>query len=210
MKLYIFYLNFNINMKPNNTMEDMFICYMGNALMNYSEYIKDSIKIKENKWLYAFTNNKDYAENFEKMHDMDMFIKTTKKITNSEWKLLTNQLEGCLLDNFQFMSSYGVEIDIILTHLENSIMINFEDEFERSMYEYVTMPYSWFKDKYIKALDILMYCTYHQLISSESDFYNYNFSYGITAEGIPRNQVTIKLKGDVAYYELFKYILRKD
>ena len=72
------------------------------------------------------------------------------------------------------------------------------------------VDYTALKDKYIKALDYLMYCTTRQLNGPESDYYSYEMSFGNSAEGYLQQRASVKMNAVAVVTKLFRLVLRKE
>ena len=73
------------------------------------------------------------------------------------------------------------------------------------------IPYCMFKTKYIKALDLIMYCTNNRVNSEyDNDYYSYQASFGFTAEGYAKGQVYMIPDIISLYLRIYKLLLRKE
>lgn len=167
--------------------------------------------------LYAFTDKKEFADEFESIHDMDLFVRIKKKVSQSEYNEISSELGKYKLESTKFDTHYPMSREmgvdhLLLTELEFDVLsddINFD--VEQMLFENVSVEYAIFKNNYIKALDLLLYCTYNKMIYSEdSDCYSSNFSYGVTAEGYPRFQVYLQQDILKLYVKFFALLLRKE
>lgn len=166
--------------------------------------------------LYAITDKKELANEFKLTHNMDLFVLIKRKVSPDEHKEIFSEFEKCKLDVISFNNRYPKSRDIgvdhiLLTSLEEEILDDEDFNVEQSLCEYVYVDYSAFKNKYIKALDFLLYCTYNRMMNSgDPDYYDSNFSYGITAEGYPRHQVGMMKDIFKLYVRFFALLLRKE
>lgn len=166
--------------------------------------------------LYAITDKRELADEFELTHNMDLFVRIKRKLSPDECTEIFSAFENYKLGVVSFDNKYPRSRDIgvkylLLTPLEEDILDDEDFNVEQTLCDYVDVDYSIFKEKYIRALDFLLYCTYNRLMHScDPDYYDSNFSYGITAEGYPHHQVNLKKNILKLYIRFFALLLRKD
>lgn len=189
MKAYLFYL-----VLPNESI--IRTKYGDETYENFSNVIQSINmlrKIEEDDKkiiLYALTNKKKYAEIYENLHDMNLFKKVEKKMSEDEYDLLRKENLLSVLDWREFDDNYvddeGNPYKILAPKvevLEYTDTMNFY--INDVLMEASGDEYKHYKDQYIKALDILMYCTQHtlNLDNDMTDMTSYNMSYGYSTEG---------------------------
>lgn len=171
--------------------------------------------------LYAITDDKYKAKEFEKFHDMSLFRKIVHKMSKQEYEDykksdLSKDYTHDRLELEYYPSGGYDNVSILLTSEEyNAIQDSVMSEIENMMYEYCNTNYHIFKDKYIEALDVLLYCTHHvsmysvdeDEVSSVGEAF---YGYGITVENAGGRQLTTDLNVIAAYADFFRLILRKE
>lgn len=118
---------------------------------------------KKSNSLYAYTDNKKYAKEFEKMRDMEKFDIVSEEIDQNTLNYLAKNYQGKYLKKipikiYDMKNKLWFDSDIIVT-IDESLGI--QNASTHLMYE-TLYKYCWdnpyiFKDKIIKALDILEY-----------------------------------------------------
>lgn len=218
MKVSFFYLKLSSNPEMNDNY------YTGDGeycpIIDMIEYVNKEYGFHDTDiYLYGFTEDKILADIFEQLHDPNIIIRVDKKISKSEFNTLISESSDLRISQYSTVSlSSSYKFDnkvkeyIVATELEISCI---EDEFTSSVdediMEITCVPYEQFKSKYIHALDVILYCTYNKMYSSDSDDsdqYSYNFSYGCTAEGLRGIRTRVNMLN--LYVLLFKPILRKE
>lgn len=219
MKVYLFYLTL-----PEER-EKLYDMFEENIVDNFLEVfpslslLTKRFNNENNNWtyLYALTNNSMYANIFEETHDMKLFKKIVKNIEKEEYEQLRKEN---ILSELDWRKCYDEEysikektkIDIIAPKVEFYEIHDTISYFITNMiFENTIMEYSQFKDEYIKALDFLMYCTENKIHSEDAEFYQYNYSYGCTAEGyvLPNKHASIRPHYIKVYTKLYSLLLRK-
>lgn len=157
--------------------------------------------------LYAYTDDKKYAKRFESDRDMRLFIKRSKKITNREYMQFESDTKYAKLSIYEIDGEHKV----LLPQHEIDQIEDFKWRMDIELSELAVYPYQIFTDEYVKALDIILYCTYHQWFwGKDPDYYDYNYSgYGITAEGYG-NGVYNHIDDLAVYCYIYSLVLRKD
>lgn len=208
MKVYIHYLILpeNLTDKYDSNIVDDF-----NKVKSSLNTLERFYNDKTESWYYqyAFTDNKEYSDIFEKLHDKKMFVKKIRKMTKKEYGDFRKNNLGAEL---KLRAIYGYENDsMVITKNE---LYEVEETCNMFMNEILMEAsldeYSMYKDKYIKALDYLMYCTNNRVNGEECDYYSYQASYGITPESYAPVSISIRQNTFSLYARLYALILRKD
>lgn len=215
MKVYMFYLSLPEDLSEYDECEVADWTMISPSFSRYMEYDPDT---KRYVSLYAITDDKHLADEFEFMHDMNLFVRIKRKVSSEDYEELIKEFKPFKLYSvnlkFKYPRSYDIGVDhILLTELEDSVLNDDEFGIEQSLCEYSNVDYSVFKKKYVRALDFLLYCTYNKIMYCEdmdSDYYASNFSYGITAEGFPNYQVNLNTNIFKLYARFFALLLRKE
>jgi len=217
MKVSFFYLKLTDNPDENEEYytDDGLYCPILDTITNSSKSISNGLSV----YLYGFTNDKKIADIFEKLHEPSIIFRVDKKMSSSEFILMANEMPDFRISQYDTVySKYNYSFDdictrfIVATDMEIACV---EDEFvsyiDDDIMEFTIYPYSQFKDRYIWALDALLYCTYYMMFnSSDDDSYiiQNDLSYGYTAEG--HHNINIRSDTMSMYISLFKPLLRKD
>ena len=221
MKVNIFYLSLPTKLDdyfPTSMVED-FKLVIGN-LKSLRTFYND----KTDKWvyLYGFTNKKENAKIFEDMHDMKLFTKITKNMDKDIYEQFKKDNKMAEITKYsvetnksrliQNNKNYPNDIEIVCTKNE---IYDFDESFTLYLNEELTLnsiiPYCMFKTKYIKALDLIMYCTNNRVNSEyDNDYYSYQASFGFTAEGYAKGQVYMIPDIISLYLRIYKLLLRKE
>lgn len=167
-----------------------------------------------NKWiyLYGFTDNREYADLFESIHDEKLFFRRDKKMTKDEYKEFRSENITSEIRKFNYDEVKEEDNKfIICTHGEEyEISDTFRMWMENMIMESTFIPYSQFKNKYIECLDKLMYCTFNQVNGDDPDLANDNMSYGCTVEGYVSGKSVLYSPNTIGIYiKLFSLLLRK-
>ena len=210
MKIYKYYISddhiFNNNFKPDLLFSSWEDCGFTEKAIELP-YMKMNSGIYY--YLYAITNNKELAKEFELTHNMDIFIRTINYINDAEYSKLENDYSACFIEKYSFKDKNNKSLNLITTEMETSILYNIEDGVETMLSQTAgEFSYEGFKDKYIEALDYLLYCTYNKMNSEENDYFSYNWGFGITAEGYVKNQVRYDVNIFDIYYNIFSHLLK--
>ncbi|MDE7088691.1 MAG: hypothetical protein K2O54_01080, partial [Prevotella sp.] len=166
-----------------------------------------SSDMKSTYHIYAYTDDKDLSKKFEKDHDMRLFIKRKKKMTKPEYNKFRQDTSYAELE----FGKVDDKHELLMPKHELDQISDFDWRIRAELSELAHFPYQIFKPKYIKALDLLLYCTIYQCSwGKDPDYYVYNYDgYGVTAEGYG-NRISDSVDKLLAYYYEFALVLRKD
>lgn len=156
------------------------------------------------RYLYAYTTDKSMVKDFEYMHDMDLFTRITRKMDRDEFSMFQKEMDHAKLEYYKMDDGSNM----LVTKLENHILETSIDDIELHLSNHSCLGYEAFKDEYIQALDILLYTLYYQLAGPDSEFYGYNYNYGLTPEGAVQNQVNMVVNFKTMYVQVFSLILK--
>lgn len=210
MKVYIYYLTI-----PESPSEKFNKTELERFEVVRSQFNKDHFKQKPGvvvnvngieRYLYAFTTDKELAKDFEFIHSMFLFTKLEKKMNSEDYRLFEKDMDHAKLQYFE-MDDH-LKRSMLLTKMENYILDDSYQEVEILLSNYSCLGYDFFKRKYIRALDLLLYTTYYQLNGPDAEFYDHNWSYGCTPEGASDNGLTSCLNYQNMYVDIFKLILK--
>ena len=172
-----------------------------------SEYNGDDKSIY---YLYAITTDPEISRMFSYSHDDKLFKVIESKMDKKEAKSILKERPECEIEFYDDLDSDTKE-KFLLTYAEYQQLMEMEDYWLLPAMSYATdADYTALKDKYIKALDYLMYCTTRQLMGSESDYYSYEMSFGISAEGYLQQRASVKMNAVAVFTKLFRLVLRKE
>lgn len=208
MKVYVYFLS--PPDKPYGRYTERKIESFNSVLQIFEDrYYKNKegamVEINGNiRYLYAFTNDSVLAEDFEFIHDMNLFTKIERKMDKEEYKEFHKVMEYAEL-GYKNMED---DSSLLLTKLENHVLSTAIDDVELYLSEFSCLGYEMFKDEYIHALDILLYTLFYQLAGAEADFYGANYGYGLTPEGSPSGQISLALNSKTMYVQMFSLILK--
>ena len=220
MKIYVYHLVIYANelqkyANSNSEIYNLWNPRINEGVNNMIYNILDRLncyKMENGKiiYTYAVTDNKEYAKIFERMHDMKLFKKTVWNMSKEEYENYKNQHVDPILNNFKIDNSHS----IIATNIEHD-MINDEslDSIIYALTFFVNFDYSAFHKKYIIALDKLLYCSLYKIYSDDdedTEFYEYNFQYGITAEQTVNHPVSLSVNFESIYVGLLLPFLNKE
>lgn len=208
MKVYIYYLTVPEKPSEKFTPEKLSGFNVVIKMFSDSHFMKiPGVVIDVNnvqRYLYAFTRSKKLAADFESVHNMTLFTKIEKKMDKEEYEEFKKDMDHAYLE----YHSFDDKSNILITKLEGSILDSAVDDIELYLCYYAALGYEAFKDKYIRALDILLYTLYYQMNGQDAEFYGYNYAYGLTPEGVPGNQVMFTLNFMNTYLGIFGLILK--
>ena len=165
---------------------------------------------EDNKYyyLYAITDNKELSNIFSYSHDDKLFKVIKGKMDKDQLSALLKENEYAELMYFPIEDTEDTRL--LLTEGEYNQLEDAESEWlTLELADKSYNEYSFFKDKYIKALDFLMYCTINRMNGPDSDYYLYQMSYSISAEGYV-NTASYKTNFVSVYAKLFRLLLRKE
>ena len=209
MKVYVFYL----------TLKDGWDNFCDENDKDWMTILKPNLKSLAQFWLndyckyiYAITDNKEYAKMFKELHDDSLFDMKKLDLSKHEFEMLKedNNLAVLGMHNIEdIWDSIETEDKILCT--KNELVIMNEDGkllLNMLMAEYSIWEYDIFDNKYIEALDIIQYCINNRINSDECDYYSTQLSYGCTPEGTPYRRMIPNIHS--LYLKIFKPFLRKD
>ena len=216
MKVYIYYLKLPDNLYDiyDKIMVDCYSIVKSSILLLPKIYNNET-----STWIYqyAYTSNKNLANDWESIHDMSMFTKITKKLTRKQYEEFVMENPKGVIVKYIYT---GPEIEtndkyiICARHEEYEINETFQLHVNEELLDVCQQPYSAFDTKFIKALDILGYTYYHTLFLGYEDDLDYmfnNMSYGCSREGYVKGKgldYSTNILG--LYVKLYKLLLRKD
>ena len=125
--------------------------------------------------LYAYTDNKEFAKEFESQRDHDNFFLIKKHITKSEFeeynKTIRNlKIQKCSFYTKSFVYGRRVPVQVLSTWKEEDTILhngdNFWAEFEKYLFDCKI-----FKSEYIRALEKLNFVKFYGFYRIKS-FYN--------------------------------------
>lgn len=158
-----------------------------------SLFIDDLPKREDEKkslihYFYAWTDDKKMAKMYKNSHNMKFFNLIKKDITDEEYLKLQHDLHKIRILDFIKTIDNNDEMDIIPLSVSESSSIDSvisDVGYEYQLTDSAIYPYGFLKPKYIKPLDLLLYCTYHKLsYGKDQDFYVDSwYGYGCTVEG---------------------------
>lgn len=132
--------------------------------------------LKENNEIYAYTDNKEYAKLFENDRDMTLFNKIKKEISKNEINYLAREYQNCYLKDvslkiFDKSKQKWFDGNIIMTGEEYLSVTSAEIQLmEVELYQHCWDNPIKFKDKIIKALEILEYNNvYRSIVSTDEN-----------------------------------------
>ena len=204
MKVYIYYLidpsalNDNISALDMDRFSSVMDTLTAKHLLDkhgYRIFVNDIPR-----YLYAFTDDKSVAKNFEELHQMNLFTKIERKMDKEAYINFKSTMEHAHLE-------YD-DSSLLLTNLERFTLERFFDEVEVYLSHYADFDYTIFKDEYIEALDFLLYTLHYQLNGPDYGFYDYNFSFGQTPVNYPRASISYEANTIANYCKIFKILLK--
>lgn len=178
------------------------------VLANLAKHYNES----DDNWyyLYGVTQNKKDSEMFSYTHDDKLFKVIPTKMSEHEAEIFLRENSPAKIKNV-VISSERDDKSLLLTKAECTELSDMEYGYVNSeLVENSLIDYSCLKDKYIKALDFLMYCTVNKMHGVDSDYYTYQLSYGVSAEGYLNNRAGFRMDIVGVYAKLFRMLLRKE
>ena len=164
-----------------------------NAMLLFTQHFPTNVINGVEVALYAISLDKFASKMFLEMHNKDLVFKSTRKMTQEEIDneiMFKPNIHDLLLQEHGYRKFDDDEL--LIYYLNNRMDEFIFGIFSSYIYDDLVYtaraPYDSLKEKYIFALDKLLYCTYHQryfgkdIEVSEVADYNYN-GYGITVEG---------------------------
>lgn len=126
----------------------------------------------KSKQIYAYTTDKELAEEFESERDMDVIHKKTKRLTAEEAHILWDRYRGSLLSKTELLTHDGnrcynyefvVTLDekMLITHIITRLLTI-------DIYVWCWQNPEIFNKELENALDVLGYREVHNYISSEN------------------------------------------
>lgn len=209
MKVAIFYLVIPDDYKnryPSEIVNDF--TNVNHVLNLLSKLYNDS---SENwYYVYAFTNNMKHAKIFEDTHDMSLFIRRDKNIPKHRYEAIRehNSYGEIILFNYDEDGNYIICTKGESTTMDDDAICYINEEIMESS----LMHYEQFKDKYIKALDYLGYCTQCKCNreDEDNDYHYYQLSYGFSPAGFKYPAVQLLPNKPSLFIRHFALLLRKD
>ena len=122
------------------------------------------------KDIYAYTDEKSKADNFEKFRDLHLFKKERREISKEEVNILAKNYKLQRLTDYDFLDKDGKNnIVLSITEMEKIEVINHSVNIrEKTIYSYCWSPHTIFKKDIKKALVNLKYHIFHDTISASS------------------------------------------
>lgn len=213
MTCYMFYLY----LPSTSNLHEMFPENIVNDFYDVSDCITGLPEICKNNdgsiyYLYAVTNNKEYAKIFNALHDKKIFVMHKEKMSSKQYNefISSDSVKNAVLKEFICDDKRKL---IVTENEEYCIEIHFEYDIISIILSSLTtgmVPYNTLKKKYIKALDYLLYCTYYSIAMDDSDLVIGDYeAYGITAEGYAKGVIRTKTKIFDLYFKSFALLLDK-
>lgn len=143
------------------------------------ENLEDAYKsgFRKGYMLYALTNHKDRAEQFEKDRDMNQFVKCVSSEDKDDYIKLANDNMGAILDYYKYTTKtvlpngfYGhPDVQVLSTFFEhqNSVDESNDNAFaflDETFYHHIP-AYTIYNKKLLNALKVLQYTTVYKLMT---------------------------------------------
>jgi hypothetical protein len=113
-----------------------------------------------NDGIYAYADDKEIANLFMSIRDMNKFIMKKKKLTTSEINRLSSDHMHGYLQNMTIKTQINGKISnysIALTMLEMIVIGQEATSISANIFQYMTIPPFIFSDKYMKILTLFKY-----------------------------------------------------
>ena len=125
---------------------------------------------KDNE-LYAYTDNKSYAKEFESVRNMDVFVKKKAKLVSSDINILALEYQSRMLTKKSLYTfnenGIGISIKMIMTMVEYISVSNMSTSFVYNLSQLCWTSPLIFNDKYQSMLDILGYTFMNATLSGK-------------------------------------------
>ena len=197
MKLYLIYVIIDKN-DP-----DIDNCFIDKLPSSRTDYINDHTIIK----LYGICNSKEKCDKFFKIHNKKKFYIKNKKVSDNKYKKILSYYS-----DFMINKTIIDDLEIYLPHHVDTTVadicysMNLGDIFDKFKFH----DYTILNDKYIVALDKLLYCSFRVMMDGDYDESQYAINnlyvHGITQEKTLKG-IDIYMKGLKVFYDLYKYTL---
>ena len=144
--------------------------------------------------LYAYTNNKEYAKEFKKVRNMDMFIEEVQHVDKSEYNQITSvfHTRGCQLVETKLLTSYEnecIKTPVVITQHEEDETILRNETVYFELCKSTSINSVYFNDKIINALDTLYYFDIMKQYSAEMLGINYSENNSMIDVGLQIDQL---------------------
>lgn len=168
--------------------------------------------VGDKAYLYAFTNKKEYAKLFESQRDMSKFIHKRENKTKEEYYSMES--DPCLRKSLLIYNYFHTRnILNFSSTMQRKLLCTVGEEFEilkvydKTMEEAIykfTCDFRILKDKYIDALDDLLY-TYFDMARRQTV---YDIYLGLDTDTNSFNKYSYKLDEIAFYVTYFKHLYK--
>ena len=161
--------------------------------------------------LYAWTDKKSLRDEFLRYRS-DSFIMREQKFDDYddfhqfEIRYKEDRLNLYTLKTYNHQLEKYEDVDVLMTFDENQLFTEYIFEYIGRLIESrCSTEYMYYNDKYIEALDAILYTVYHDIFhaidESVEDYVSYNLSYGVT----PQGKDVGKIYESIDQFKLFVY-----
>lgn len=201
MRVYKFYL-----VRTFKERTDLAIKFNFDLKYLYDES-KDSCLI-----LYAWTTDKDMKDEFKSLRS-NQFVLSSSEIYDEEMfrkfsvEYKTERLDYYKLRTYNRKKEKFTENDVLMTANEHTTIVEYTFEaFGSYMEHFCYMSYSLYKDKYIDALDLFLYTTFHDIYNAENESIEDMASYCYFKNETPSGRNISKIVESIDQIHLFSAI----
>lgn len=146
MKIYAFYLKYDVDN------EYVYESLLGLKFIN--EYTQEP---------YAITTSRKKYKEFRNTRDMNKFIYKTFHVDSNHKDEYEKMYSNKLLKTGEFLiNRLGETCEVLTNDFELDAIEDFYTAIYQDIAENVSTPYDGLKEKYVKLLDILLYCSFHK------------------------------------------------
>lgn len=149
--------------------------------------------------LYAWTTDKDIRDEFKEMRSKDFVLSSSEIFDEDKFHSFATQYNMEKLD-YRPLKCYDERKkkfknkNVLMTLNEHTTIADFTFEALGSYMEHsTTASYVFLKDKYIEALDLFLYTSFHDIYNAEDesieDTASYNYSYDKSPLGMSISKV---------------------
>lgn len=173
----------------------------------YIFYYAPITEYKDPPMFYAFTDDKDMADEFKKQRDMEKFICTKEKCTKEEFKLFDRDHHCYKLTYGNFYTKgeslnkkIGVKV-LCTVREEDSILKNSENlwqEYSKTLFDCKV-----FKSQYIQSLESLLFIKFYGFYKVKYlEYADYFYQPYYSNFGPPEGMIIEEFKDSFSYDEL--------
>lgn len=162
--------------------------------------------------LYGWTDNKDIAKEFKQIRS-DRLIMMKIEICDEDFTAFKREYSLQKISEYKlkhYIKNELKDVNVLMTKDEFSVINEYSLELiNESVSECTKVSYRALSDKYIQALDTLLYTYYHDILNPETEDVSDTAEYYASYNQTPLGQSTTDLENTVDQLNLFVSVFKE-